>query len=140
MGAKGKLGRYLFRKIGGRIVPIRINNIADKISDANNMGGLRHRKIQAIGDKGTYMGQLTLTIPKKGKTATIMDVRVPKQYQKKGISKNLFARATQFLERAKYKFLKSDEIMHPAQVKIRNKYGIRRVGGKIKNRTKFFAD
>ena len=44
------------------------------------------------------------------------------------------------LERANKKFLRSDEIMSPAQVKIRTKYGRYKAGSKRKNRTKFFAD
>jgi rhodanese-related sulfurtransferase len=86
------------------------------------------------------MGQLTLKIPKKGKTADLIDVRVPKEYRRKGISKNLFARATQFLEKAGFKFLRSDDLQHPAQAKIRSAYGRYKAGSKTKNRTKFTAD
>jgi len=134
----GKLGRYIFRKIGGRIVPIKINNIADKIANASSRTD-KYRKITATA-KGQLLGVLNLQIPKRGKSAIIKSVNVEKQFRRKGISKNLFARATQFLERAKYKFLRSDEIQHSAQIKIRKKYGRYKAGPVKKNRTKFFAD
>jgi hypothetical protein len=142
---KGKLGRVLFRKIGGRIIPIRISNIADKIADSSRVGLLRTRNIIATGPKKEFMGQLTLLTSSRGKAAYVQDVRVPKEFRRKSISKNLFARATQFLERTGAKFLRSDDLQHPAQIKIRNRYGfykVRTSEGKIKlkNRTRFFAD
>ena len=143
---KGKLGRVLFRKIGGRIIPIRISNVADKISDANHVGNytgksnVAHRKIQAILPDKTAIATMNLKIPKKGKTAEVQNVEVAKAFRRKGISKNLFARATQFLERSGYKFLRSEDLQSPAQVKIRSAFGRYKAGAKGKNRTKFFAD
>jgi len=136
---KTKLGRVLFRKIGGRIVPIRISNVADKIADASSIGN-KTRKIIATGHKGGFMGQLTLQIPKKGNKAYIQDVRVPKEFRRKGISKSLFARATKFLQRANFRFLRSSDLQHPAQVNIRRRAGVFKAGPKRKARSRFFAD
>ena len=137
--SSGKLGRILFRKIGGRIVPIRIKNVSDPIAGASSYAN-RFRKITA-NVKGQQVAALTLSLPKKGKTATLVDVRVEKEFRRKGISKNLFARAKQFLERANFKFIRSNELLSPAQVKIRNKIGgTYKAGAKRKSRTKYFAD
>jgi hypothetical protein len=136
---KGKLGRLLFRKIKGRIVPIRISNVRDAIAEQHSYG-TKYRKIIAESDK-EFMGQLTLEIPKKGNKAYVKDVRVPKEFRRKGISKNLFARAKSFLERYGIGFLRSQDLQHPAQVKIRKKLGgMYKAGAKKKSRSRFFAD
>jgi predicted GNAT family acetyltransferase len=135
--AKGKLGRIMFRKIGGRIVPIKILNLPNP-KESNNF--VKIRNIVAKSDEFGQMGKLTLSIPKKGKSATIDNVMVDKEFRRKGISKNLFKRATDFLERTNKKFLHSTDMQHHAQASIRWKYGSYKAGGKRKNRTKFFAD
>lgn len=139
--SKGKLGRVIFRKIGGRIIPIKISNVADKIAQASDMGGSRFRKIIASSEKHGFMGQLTLRVPPKGNSAELVDVRVREEFRRRGISKNLFARATDFLKRAGYKFLRSNDIQHPAQIKIRKAFGKSySAGGKRKAGSRFFAD
>src|SRR3990172_11191025 len=141
MGLKGKLGRVIFRKIGGRIVPIRIRNIADKVAQASSYVGVRHRKIIAEAPGKNIIGSLHLTVPLKGKAATIASVEVRKEFRKRGISKNMFERASQFLGRAKYKFIRSDDIQHVAQVNIRIKSGGKyKAGEKMKSSSRFFAD
>ena len=138
---KGKIGKIIFRKINGRIVPIRIKNVADKIAQASDAGGSRFRKIIESSEKHGFMGQLTLRVPPRGKSAEVVDVRVVEQFRRRGISKNLFARATQFLQKAGYKFLQSTDIQHPAQVKIRKQFGkAYYAGGKRKAGSRFFAD
>ncbi len=135
---KSKLGRVLFRKIGGRIVPIKISNVADKAANASSYGD-KFRHITAKLPDGEQIAKLNLRLEKKGK-ATLVSVGVEEKFRKRGIAKNLFARATQFLERAGFKFLRSEEIQHGAQVKIRSSYGRYKAGAKSKNRTKFIAD
>lgn len=138
--AKGKLGRYLFRKVRGRVIPIKISNVSDKIAEASDYSGSKFRKIIAKTDKGEHVGQLTLRIPKKGKSADLIDVRVNKEFRRKGISKNLFARASEFLDRSGFKFLRSDDIQAAAQVKIRANQGRYRAGRKFRNKSRFVAD
>ena len=144
MGVKSVLGRVIFRKVNGRIVPIRIHNVADKIAEASTWS--KHRKIIAKLPNGEQIAQLNLRLPDKGKSAELLSVAVEKKFRKKDISKNLFARAKQFLERAGYKFLRSSDIQHVAQVKIRKRAGryvIPKADGTGKlnrSRTRFFAD
>lgn len=139
--AKGKLGRLIWRKIGGRVIPIRIKNVADTIANASHQSKtVTWRQIKALTPEGQQIAKMTLEVPKKGKSATVVSVNVEKQFQKKGISKQLFARATQFLDRAGFKFIRSYEIQHVAQAKIRRAHGMYKAGSKSKNRTKFFAD
>jgi hypothetical protein len=137
---KGKIGRIIFRKINGRIIPIRISNIADPIATASSQTA-KFRKIIAESPKKERLGTMFLEIPNKGKTAHVSMVEVAKPYRRKGISKNLFARAAQSLERYGFKFLRTGDLQHPAQVKIRRKLGgTYKAGGKRKSRTRFFAD
>ena len=101
------------------------------------------RKIiaEADTDEGkVFLGKMELRVPKKGKSATVENVRVEKEFRRKGIAKNLYERAAQFLERANKKFLRSSELMSTAPVKIRQKEGQFRVGGKARARTRYFAD
>ena len=136
---KGKLGKIMYRRIGGRVVPIRIHNVADQISEAS-MPYAKFRKIVAKTDKGEVLGTMSLTIPKKGKHAQIAGVEVRKEMRKRGISKNLMARAKQFLERANVGFLRSRDVQHVAQAKLRRGMGRYKAGEKYKSRTKFFTD
>ncbi len=136
---KGKLGRVIWRRIGGRVVPIRISNTADKSAQASSYAGTKFRQIVAKVD-GQQVGKLTLSIPKKGVSASVEHVVVEPKFREKGISKNLFARATQMLERIGKKFLRSEDIQAAAQIKIRRKYGRFKAGGKTKNRSRIIAD
>ena len=135
---KGKLGRFIFRKIGGRVIPIKISNLADEVATASSKTNKYRKIIAKAGEE--QVAKLNLEIPKKGKFATILDVNVEKKFQKKGISKNLFARAETFLSRIGKKFLRSNEIQHVAQIKIRRGLGRYKAGGKMKSRTKLFVD
>lgn len=147
---KGKLGRIIWRKIGGRIIPIKISNFADKSADSV-IGLNKHRKIVATLPTGKQIGKMTIAVPKKGISAEVISVNVEKEFQKKGISKNLFHRAASFLERVGKKFLNSGNIQHHAQLKIRHNFGVGhsiRVKGmrdgklvtKYKSRTRYIAD
>ena len=141
---KGKLGRIIWRKIGGRVIPIKISNISDKMSNASSINGkIKYRSIVAKLQNGEQVGKLNLSIPKKGVSASLLSVNVEKKFQKKGISKNLFHRATEFLSRAGKKFLNSNDIQHAAQIKIRSNYGLGnsiKAGGKYKKRSRFIRD
>lgn len=136
---KGKLGRFVFRKIGGKIRRIQVRNI-DMTAQGLSVYAPKQREIQARVGK-EVVGRMTITLPKEGKSATLKHVEVAKEYRRKGIAKNLFARAKQFLERANYRFLRSEEIINPAQIKIRSKMGgWYKAGKRSKKRTRFFAD
>lgn len=135
---KDKLGRILFRKIGGRIIPIRIKNVGDIAANASQIG-IKSRKIVAqVGDK--IVGTLNLEIPKKGVSATIQSVNVHPNFRNFGIAKNLFDRAAKFASRIGKKFIRGEEIQHIAQIKIRGKFGWYKAGGIPKRRTRFIAD
>lgn len=136
----------IFRKIGGRVIPIKISNVKDAVSQASSYGGVKYRNIIAKS-KGEQIGKMSIQIDKNLKKATVLAVNVEKKFQKKGISKEMFKKATSFLERLGTRFLRSDDIQHIAQVKIRSKYG--RYGKTFKNskgtplrknRTKYVAD
>jgi len=136
-------GRVLFRKIKGRIVPIKITN-RDITPPGRSMYASRKREITAWL-KDEKVGKLELSVPRKGVSATLDNVSVGKEFRRRGISKNLFQRAVNFLQRANFKFLRSDELLSPAQVKIRRSQGVYRItkadgGYKRKLRTRFFAD
>lgn len=138
------MGKFIFRKIGGRIIPIRITNVKDAVAQASSFG-TKYRNVVAKLPDGQQVAKMALEIPKKGKHANVLSVNVEKKFQKKGISKALFQRATEFLERAGLKSLRSNDIQHVAQVKIRSQYGsylryLKNGIPKIKNRTKYFAD
>jgi hypothetical protein len=63
---KGKLGRIIWRKIGGRVIPIKISNISDKMSNASSINGkIKYRSIVAKLQNGEQVGKLNLSIPKK---------------------------------------------------------------------------
>ncbi len=137
---KGKLGRFIFRRIHGRIVRIKISNFADK---ANSFQSMKTREIVAHSEEFGRMGKLTLEIPKKAIHTNIAVVRVPEAFRKKGIAKNLFQRAAEFSERIGRKFIHSRDIQHAAQIKIRRNFGLGhsiRAGGKYKPRTRYIAD
>lgn len=144
---KGKVGRFIFRKIRGRIIRINIKNSADTVAQASSYAGDKFRKITAevaehSDDFGrpNVIGSLNLRVPKKGVSAELLNVEVAKDFRKKGISKNLFQRAVDFLGRTNMKFLRSEDIQHVAQIKIRRQHGAYRAGTKLKNRAKFTAD
>lgn len=135
-----KLGRVIFRRIHGKLIPIRITNTADKVAQASDYGGNKFRQIKAVLPSGETIGKMNLRVPKKGAHAEVISVNVEKQFKKKGISKNLFSRAVDFLNRAGKKFLRGEDIQHVAQAKIRSKAGWYKAGPKRKLRTKFIAD
>lgn len=137
---KGKLGRVIFRRIGGRLIPIRISNVADAVATASSQTAKFRKIVAELPDK-TRVGVMHLEIPKKGRAASVVAVNVEKTFRRKGVSKNLFARAQQFLSRAGRKFLRSEDLQHPAQVKIRKALGQGyKAGGKRKAGSRFFAD
>lgn len=138
---KGKLGRVIFRKIKGKVIPIRVNNVADTVTNSSEFNKkIHHRILNAKLPDGQQVAKMHLQMNRKTKKATILDVRVEKDFQKRGISKNLFKRTTDFLEKAGFKFLRGDDIQSAAQVKIRKGYGRYKAGSKSKNRSKFFGD
>lgn len=102
-------------------------------------GTNRLREISAWWGK-QRVGSLNLSVPLKSKSATLMSVDVPKEFRGKGISSSLFKRTIDFLSRAKFRFLRADEILHPAQVKIRLHQGRYKAGKVSKFRSRFFAD
>lgn len=121
MAAK-KIGKFIFRKIRGKVRAIRIKNERDPASGLS-FSGVKERKITATTKSGRRIGQLSLQVPKKGKHATVLDVRVDKEFRRKGISRALFKKAAQFSNRVGKDFLRSDNLKSAAQVKIRRGFG-----------------
>lgn len=138
--SKRKVGRVVFRKIRGRIVPVVIKNINDGAAAASSYAGNKFRKIVAETPDKQRLGTLNLLVPKKGKHAEVLSVNVEKEFRRRGISKQLFERASQFAARAGKKFLRSEDIQAVAQVKIRSSQGWFKAGNKLKSRSRFTAD
>jgi predicted GNAT family acetyltransferase len=132
-------GKILFRKIGGKIIPIRFKNVKD-LAAQESMPESKFRKILAEGPSGEIFGSMNLEIPKNKSFAWLESVQVEKKVQGKGIAKNLFKKASEFLKRSGVKFLRGSDIQSPAQVKIRAKQGRYKAGKAYKSRSRFFTD
>lgn len=115
------MGRVIFRKIGGRMVPI-------TISTENFSGGkkiLAHT-INKIGEK-VKVGAMDIS-NNKGASSTLSHVKVEPHFRKKGVSGDLFNTALEELGKEGKKFLRSESIIHPAQVSIRNRKQTKFIG------------
>jgi len=112
------VAKTIFRKIGGRIVPIRIGSVR---LDTDLMGGKARDVFAKVGD--TVLGHARIVVPDEGKFATLDYVRVNHEFRGKGIGRSLFKHAQELLGRAGKSFLRADKIQHQAQVKIRASAG-----------------
>jgi GNAT superfamily N-acetyltransferase len=117
----------IFRRIGGRIVPIKIGfqAIADVPGKLKSFDATR---LMVATAEGKYAGSAHFRVPKTH-SVTLEDVRVAREYQRKGISKAMFREAMQTFGKEGKKFIRSNEIQHPAQVKIRSLLGKKTVYG-----------
>lgn len=106
----------LFRKIGGRIVPIRISS--DKIPHSNPSTRLRNVSARVNGQQ---VGSLKLDHASK-KFGHIDHVSVKPDYRKMGVGAALFEHAAKLLGKTGRTAIRSSYIEHEAQVKIRSKY------------------
>lgn len=129
------MSKIIFRKIAGKIVPIKIGSQA--AITGNTATAARKITAHAIqGKEKVMVGNMNLTIPKKGASATVDSVNVEKKFQKHGLSRAMFKHAQEFLGRIGKKFMRSYELQHVAQVKIRTAAG---KGPRGKAGTKFIG-
>jgi hypothetical protein len=117
---QGEIVAVIFRKIGGRIVPITIKGVKDATHDPR-MTTLARKIVAKVN--GEQIGQMNLLIPKKAATSDVVNVAVEKKFRGHGISRALFKYSQKFLGRIGKKFMRSTELQHVAQVKIRQKAG-----------------
>jgi GNAT superfamily N-acetyltransferase len=113
------VARTIFRRIGGRIIPIRIGST--KVGQA--MGYAKQREITAkVG--GKTIGSLSAGVPIRGikKTLKAMDLDVDREFQKKGIGTALFQHLTELAKRAGYTRIKGTQLVSENAAKIRNKF------------------
>jgi len=119
--------KIIFRKIGSRIIPIRISSV--KLATGSNF--YKERKVTAsILEKGKriFAGSAITQHGVRKKVATLKDVKVDPVFQRYGIGTALFEHVKELFGRAGTRFLRSDGIIHPAQVKIRSKYKTKFLG------------
>jgi predicted GNAT family acetyltransferase len=111
------MAKTIFRRIGGRIIPIRIGSEA-----LGTNAGATRRLFSAKPEGSTHPVSLAIVdFPKGKKHAKISAMNVTQKYRKKGIASDMFEQITDFSRRAGKKFVRSSNIEHPAQVKIRSK-------------------
>ena len=111
---------FIFRRIGGRLVPIKIGSSK---ADAELLKLTRRVTATArIDGENKRVGTMFLSVPKFGTRATVQNVDVIGEAQKQGIATELFDHAKKLLGRAGKKVMRG-EILHEAQVKIRDKAG-----------------
>lgn len=110
----------IFRRIGGRVVRIVIGS--EKAT--HSAPGYAARKIVAVAHDGAKetVGQMKLTVAPT-KTAFLDNVVVEDGYREQGLSKAMFEHAQKLMGRVNKKFIRSDWILHEAQVKIRQQAG-----------------
>lgn len=111
--------KFIFRKIGGRIVPIKISSEKAGV-DAGHRLVRRVKAVARIDGDNLRVGTMFMNVPKKGPRATIENVDVLGKARKRGISGEMFDYAAKLLGRAGKKVIRG-ELLHPAQVKIRDK-------------------
>lgn len=114
------MGKFIFRRIGGRIVPIKISG--EKAGDTGHKLIRRIKADARIDGDTKRVGTMFLNVPKKGPRATIENVDVAAHARKEGIASELFEYAQRLLGRAGKKVVRG-ELLHEAQVKIRARSG-----------------
>lgn len=112
------MSKIIFRRIGGRIVPVKISSVKSNAA----MGWHKMRNMIAKVE-GKVVGSLSFG-PKmyKPKTFKIGEVSVDKAFQKKGIAGQLYKRLHEFAKKAGATKIESTQIISPAALKLRNKF------------------
>lgn len=80
------------------------------------------RVIVTASKKGKYIGRMETVLPWKKDHATVVDTMVDMRETKLGISSGMFKQTLKKLSEIGRKHLRTQEIIHPAQVNIRAKY------------------
>lgn len=112
------MAKFIFRKIGGRVI-----RIAIKGEKAGGDAFSTIRRITAVTSEGKRAGTMYLDVPKKGISAFVQNVDVGREYRRHGISKQMFNYSQKLLGRARKKFIRSNELLHEAQLSIRRSQG-----------------
>ena len=107
---------FIFRRIRGRLIPIRTSLSKGNLPNTSKLS------VTSLGKDGGATGRLFVSIT-KGKSANLDAVQVYKSFRNKGLSSRLFKKAAQFLRRTTdVKFLRGNDIVNAAQIKIRSKH------------------
>lgn len=111
------MGKTIFRKIGGRIVPIKLSS--KQIETGAHF--YKERLIQAAHAKtGELLGKAYVQHGTKKSTARITDITIREKFRGKGIGKALFKHIENLYSRAGFKFLRTQSaITNPIQAAIR---------------------
>jgi ribosomal protein S18 acetylase RimI-like enzyme len=114
------MSKTVFRKIGGRIVPIKIGSKVTR----NSMGYDMNRRIVAKID-GKAVGDLEFGKPYRlNKTLRVLNVHVDQAFRGNGIATALYDHLMRLAKRSKkFNQIESTDIIHSAAVKARNKQG-----------------
>lgn len=124
---------FIFRRIGGRIVPIKI--VSELVKD-NGLGS-KELVTRAIS-KGKEVGKAGALLGNKAR-AKLTYTGVSDSHRGAGVAHAMFSEIVTKLKKLGYKFLHG-EIHHPAQVAVRSKYASRfydPYGGVFGDRFKF---
>lgn len=93
--------------------------------------------------KGKFIGKMESGfIPGRYSHGNVMDTKVLDGYKKLGISKAMMKQTLKEADNLGVKFLRSNELRHPAQIKIRSKYTSKFIGqymGKYSDETKVLS-
>lgn len=115
------MGKFIFRRIGGRIVPIKISS--EKASKNTELL-VRRVKAEARIDGETHrVGTAFVSTRKTGIRANLENVSVRGDAKKQGIGSELYEYAQRLMGRAGKKIIRSDSIEHVAQAKIQARAG-----------------
>lgn len=106
---KKLLGTVIFRRIKGRIVPVKITSESGEPGERIFSAMLKRKRV----------GGLRLKVPKEKKSALVDFVAVDSKLRGKGIASALLEKAAKFSDRAGKKFLRSGGLIHPGAVKNR---------------------
>jgi predicted GNAT family acetyltransferase len=110
-------GRIIFKRIRGRIVPIKIESrVASEIGDSSK----KILTVRASGKRRLFGSMRTDVSPYK-RAARVQDTLVNDKVRGAGLSTELFRETLEKLKGMKFKSL-AGEVQHPAQVKIRAKF------------------
>lgn len=120
------MAKTIFRKIGGRIVPIKIRG---EKNPASTSSGYISRSIRAKTED-QFVGKLNVGIPKKGKYIDVESIAVEKKFRRRGIAHQMMKYLEKIAGKSGKRFLRSDDLQSTSMVNIRKKLG----------KTRFFAD
>ncbi len=107
------------------MIPIHIES-----EQIKSMKTITAHAVDKIGGK-VKVAKMELRVPEKGTHATLTHVKVESKFRKKGIASGMFNHALEELGSQGKKFVRSDALIHPAQVSIRARKQTKFIGSGI---------